>query len=785
MAFNAGAAVAQFLLDTTNYEQGVKKIGKKNKLLQTSVKALGKAFVAIGAAVTTGVVKSIKSANEFQKAFSNVNTLVDQTQVNTQEMAKELLALDSRLGTAKDLTDGLYQALSASVEPTKAVQFVGEAAKFAGAALVDTATSVDVITTGLNAYGLEADKAGQISDQLFSVIKLGKTTGDELAATIGQSIPLAANMGISFDELGASIAIMTRQGINSANATTQFNAAVNAFLKPSDAMVATLKELGFESGSAAIEQLGFKGALDAVTNSTGGSKDEMAALFANTRALRGALALTGEGAKDFDSVLNEIQNSAGATQEAFDKQEKTFETLRNQLDKMSVLIGNVGKNFVDKLAVGASSAAQSMIDFVLSGRAAEPIGNVIGHISGAFNLLKEILKPVVSTLFPELKEIGGTIATAIGKITGKADGASGAFSLLSTILATGTTVLRILSTQIQVAITNIGNLITAIRESGETVSSFFEFIARKKSWDEVKNQANAAADAFKDFGLGVVETWSDLFNTVGEEVMTFKDRASGLATSMELSYTSAFNGAKGDVVSSFDEMITGQAAFVDAVLSGNEGILRDFQNTGAQIVANNNNTTRDIIDNMERIRISMMSVSEEEIKRQKELQEEYKNTAGSIATTFGPVLSELGATLVDAEKGWESFKDSALNAIATVVEGFGKQWALQAMARFAVKDFEGGAGLAAAAAAAFVGAGVIRGLETGGVANGLTLVGEGGPELINVGSPSRVFNNEDTMSMLSQRPLVIEQTNYIYSDIDMDMANRKLGIQLKNVLRKL
>ena len=97
--------------------------------------------------------------------------------------------------------------------------------------MIDTNTAVDVITTGLNAYGFEAEKATQISDQLFSVIKLGKTTGSELSAVIGQSIPMAANMGVEFAELGASIAIMTRQGVNAANATTQINQVMNAFLK--------------------------------------------------------------------------------------------------------------------------------------------------------------------------------------------------------------------------------------------------------------------------------------------------------------------------------------------------------------------------------------------------------------------------------------------------------------------------------------------------------------------------------------------------------------------------
>jgi len=339
--FEAGAVVGRAILDSKQWVAGSKTIQATNKSMATNLQNLQKGFMSISLAIGVAFTGAIVKTDEFNKSFANVSTLIDDVNVDVDSMRKELLGLDERLGSAKDLSEGLYQALSASVEPTKAVGFVAESAQFARAALVDTNTAVDVITTGLNAYGLEAEKAGEISDKLFTVIKKGKITGDELSATIGNSIPIAANMGIEFDELGASIAIMTRQGINAAVATTQFNAIVTAFLKPSKEMINRLEEMGFESGEMAIQQLGLKDTIDKVIESTDGSKEEMAKLFTNVRALKGAMALTGEGASDFDEVLKDIENSAGATTEAFEKQELTFETVKNRIEKVAISIGDV------------------------------------------------------------------------------------------------------------------------------------------------------------------------------------------------------------------------------------------------------------------------------------------------------------------------------------------------------------------------------------------------------------------------------------------------------------
>jgi len=102
MAFKAGTIYGEAKLDTHKWTGGMK----------TLMRSTGLAMAAIGAAIVATMVKSIKIANEFQKAMSNVSTLIDTTAISTQDLTKQLLRLDPALGNTTELTKGLYQAFS-------------------------------------------------------------------------------------------------------------------------------------------------------------------------------------------------------------------------------------------------------------------------------------------------------------------------------------------------------------------------------------------------------------------------------------------------------------------------------------------------------------------------------------------------------------------------------------------------------------------------------------------------------------------------------------------------
>ena len=125
--------------------------------------------------------------------------------------------------------------------------------------MTDTGTAADAITTILNAYGMSADRAGEVSDLLFSIVKRGKTTFAELAPSIGLVATTAATAGVSTEELGAALATMTRSGVKTDNAITAVQAIISSFLKPAAEASDYARSLGFEMSVATLRAEGLEG----------------------------------------------------------------------------------------------------------------------------------------------------------------------------------------------------------------------------------------------------------------------------------------------------------------------------------------------------------------------------------------------------------------------------------------------------------------------------------------------------------------------------------------------
>jgi len=805
MAFDAGAAVARLVMNTTSWDAGSKKIQASQGKLAGVAKGVGAAFAAAGAAIVAGLVASVKKADEFNKEFANVSTLVDTSAVNMGKMQAQLLGLDSRLGSATELTNGLYQAISASVDPAKAVEFVGEAAKFAKAALIDTNTAVDVITTGLNAYGLEAEKATQISDQLFAVVKLGKTNGAELSSVIGQIIPMAANLGVGFDELGASIAIETRQGVSAAESTTQLGSIMTAMMKPSEDLKAALTRLGYESGEAAIKALGFKGTIEALNDSTGGSKEKLAGMFNNVRALKGVMALTGKGAADFSSVLDEIKNSAGATDVAFGKQQLTFETLRNTMDKAVIQIGN---SFLP-MVYGAVKSVNSFFE-KNKAQITGILSNLPEVTERTFRLIKDIMK---ETFKPE-------VLTNIFKdiSTGLVSTFQIALDFLPTLFIeafkSGGAILKIITGGLSLAISdsfkeiNIGKFYIEIPQDEAKIKKTKDMMAAAAA--ELAVSSSKLANEFQVVFSETAATWKTAAKSIGTN---FKGLLDEYEKDIEALAVTTNEGVKNNVKETGASVEAASVAARKAVETAVEkigasveaasvaarkavetaveetGILVEEQAAAAETLID------DLTRKMEDGYLRMTDLEKAQIERSNELREQakldeiarqdaliakYKETGESIISTMAPVLKELGNALIDQEAGWDGFKDAAKNAIATVIEAFAAQWAVMATAMWAavfagdLTKIPAATGYTAASAAGYIAGGAIRAMKDGGYATGLTLVGEEGPELVDFsGRPGKVYSNTETNNIM--RPTNINIVNNVRDESDISRVNQLFG----------
>src|SRR5690606_15285065 len=188
--------------------------------------------------------------------------------------------------------------------------------------------------------------AARTVDILTAAVKFGKAEADELAAGIGNLAPLASQLGVSFDQVGASIAAMTMVGVDVDTAFTNMSAIFSGLLKTTPQAAEELAKVGLSAAGlrdTITQPGGILIALRQIDDAFAGNEEAMARVFPNIRALRGVMALLAQNAEDVDEVFRGVADSTGLADEAFKKASETsafkFQQQLAKLQRTAVELG--------------------------------------------------------------------------------------------------------------------------------------------------------------------------------------------------------------------------------------------------------------------------------------------------------------------------------------------------------------------------------------------------------------------------------------------------------------
>lgn len=323
------------------------------------------------AAIQRSLSESVGAAVNFQNAVGEISTI--STEKNFNSLTDSVTRLSNEFNSPALQTAGaLYQTLSSQVAGTFQQQekFVASVLRFSKVAVVDAANAGRLVTGVINGYGFAVEEADRVTAKLFKTIELGQTNGRELASSLGTAVPIAKQLGIQFDELLASVDDLTLSGVNTAKAITQIRGIMIQLIKPSDDMKRVLRELGFESGQAAIQALGFQGALKAVVQQVGGTVDGIATIFRNQRGLTGALRIATDANSQYATSLEQIQNvSITEIADEFERFTSTDAfTLTSELNEIKNIFR---ESFGNQVLKGASALSEMKT-------ALEDLGTILG-----------------------------------------------------------------------------------------------------------------------------------------------------------------------------------------------------------------------------------------------------------------------------------------------------------------------------------------------------------------------------------------------------------------------
>lgn len=613
--------------------QQIAAAGEDVQELGGKIETVGKKVSVASAASAAALGASVKLASDYTDAVAKVGTVADLQSVPLEKLRDDMLQLSTETGRgAGEIADATYQAISASVDTADAVSFVGTSVGLAKAGFLETADAVDVLTTIINAYGLEASDAGRLSDILIQTQNDGKTTVNELSQSMGQVIPLASAYGVNIENLAASYAQLTKNGVATAQAGTYLKSMLNELGDSGSDVGEILKsKTGKSFGQLMNDGMSLGDVLGILNDSVNGDSEALAGLWSSSEAGTGALSILSSGVGAFNDELGNMQDSTGNVADALEtlstpsaKAQESLNAVNNAgielgsaaLEAIAPLLEQLAetvKSLTERFS-NLSPATQTVIVAVMAILAAlGPVIIIIGTLIQSIGAIMTIA-PAVATALGTVKiaiaAIGGPVTIVIAVITALVLKLIHAYNTSEEFRNKVNAVFDAVGNKVNAAI----NRIIGVFQSG--IAYYKNAVSDiKAAWSELVSWFSGKVSDFVSIGKNVL---MGLWNGINDKVGWLKSKVKGVVDKIKSWFTGK-DGFDTHSPSKWSEMIGG---FVM------EGLANGMMNNNTAIRAARKaaNSIKDAItDEISKVNAEISSIQKESEERQaKEELAQYK-----------------------------------------------------------------------------------------------------------------------------------------------------------------
>lgn len=471
-------------------------IGKKIEKAGDAVGKVGKKFAPLSAAAAGTLTAVTKGASDFQNGMAKMSTLFDTSQVSVQKLSKEFLNLSNETGkSAVELTEAGYQALSASVPVEKLGGFIRTSANMAKVGFTDTATSVDLLSTAVNAYGLEADQADSIANKLVNTQNLGKTSVNELASSMGKVIPTAAGMNVNLDQLCTMYTLMTKQGIATAESTTYMNSMLNELGDSGTDVGKVLKEKTGKSFQDLMKDGKTTGdalkILKDYSKETGTAFNE---LWSSQEAGKAAMALLNDSAGDFNETMGSMANVADLVGQGLEK-------MNTPSAKMAKALNRIKNSGIELGSVLLTTVAPYVEQFTKK----------VEELTEKFNKMPDSQKKMVLVMLAVVASISPVLAIMGKLIKVFADGPIAVGNLMKGFGKLQTAIAGI-NAPVVAIVAVIAVLVSAFTHLWNTNENFRNNMIA--IWDQIRDKISSFVDNVKERFAGLNISFADIVSAL-------------------------------------------------------------------------------------------------------------------------------------------------------------------------------------------------------------------------------------------------------------------------------
>ncbi|MDO5131450.1 MAG: phage tail tape measure protein [Eubacteriales bacterium] len=583
-----------------------------------------KAVAALG--VGKAISDSISNGMDFENVSAKASTLFSGTAEEFKNFQDEIKGISDATGVAaSQLMEAAYSAESASVPMGNLGSMIEASSKLAVSGFTDIDTALSATAKTMNAYGMVTDDVNANNEAMEKVQRVliqtqnkGITTVGELGASLANVTPTAASAGVSFEQVGAGLALMTAKGTPTAQATTQLRSAIAELEKSGTKASVALEQAaqGTEYAGMSFTEMMASGAdlsdvMDMLQQYADASGLSMLDLWSSIEGGNAAMAIASD-VQTFKDDLDAMGTSADVVGDAYSTMSETasfkLEKLKNTLTNMGIDAFAASADLftaaleglqtvIDLVSPSASALGDAFMTFfaVLVDNLANLFGietgfstaeTAAGLLNAAIGTLTDVISFLtenMDTILPIILGVVGAftamqiVSTIIGLITGVA-------TALALILSPAGLVVVAIAAVIAIGVTLYKNWDKICQWAGklkETVSKKWNDLkaavsntvenlkkAIKEKWDALKT---AVSDTVNGIKTAVTDKWNSIKEGISDTITSIKEGAAEKFNAFRENAVNAFENFKesaGDKLTAADEkvrevmgLITGRADF--------------------------------------------------------------------------------------------------------------------------------------------------------------------------------------------------------------------------------
>ena len=534
-----------------------------SKEAERDFERVGSTMQSVGGKMTTRLtvpllaagVGATKLSSDFSTAFAQMVGLADIPASEVDGLKDSILDLAGETAQApQDLAEALYFAASAGLTQAQAMDAVTVAAQAAQVGLGATQDIVGLAASAIASYGAENITAAEATDILVSTIREGRAEPEELASTLGRVLPIASQLGVEFDEVGGTVAVLSNVFGDTNRTVTATQGLFVKLLSPTEQGKKALAEMGtsVEELHSAIDQDGLLGALDLLrSKGFDGNAEALRALFDDMEGFQAASALLGTDQAILAETFGNTANSVGALEAALESVDGDTNAVKQAWVDIQVALIQAGEIILPLLAdvAGGVSALVSafsdlpgpaqavVLGFLAAVAAVGPLLSVVGTLVTNLAMLKTAFVVLRGAMMSHPLLALATVAAAVGSAVylmgQRSDDAAGQVKELAASMKAASTSGEGLANYLNGIVEQNDPLLAALVETGITVDQLAAAaLEGGPAYQDMKDRLIAVAEAsgITVDGLQYFDgALDDLDETVAQEIRRQGDLADTLA----------------------------------------------------------------------------------------------------------------------------------------------------------------------------------------------------------------------------------------------------------------